>query len=105
MEDFFAAADVFVLPAHYEEFGLTVLEALASGCPAVVGARCGASEVLNPGLDGYVLEDLQDPEECVDQISRALSLRQNNNACRRTAELYSWERHAAAMAEIYRELG
>jgi glycosyltransferase involved in cell wall biosynthesis len=104
VEDFFAAADVFALPAYYEEFGVTVLEALASGCPPVVSARCGAAELITNGSNGYVFGNLKDPEELMEGLSKALALRGQKNSCRDTAELYSWERHAREVAGIYREL-
>jgi glycosyltransferase involved in cell wall biosynthesis len=104
VEDFFTAADVLALPAHYEEFGLTVLEALAAGCPAVVSRRCGAAEILTDGTDGRVFDDLQDPGELEDALARVLEERPAPEACRRTAENYSWDRHMEQIAAVYKEL-
>ncbi len=104
VEEFYAAADVFALPAHYEEFGLTVLEALASGCPAVVGARCGAAELVREGENGRVFHDLKEPEELAAALERTLSLPGGAAAARRTAEAHSWDRHAREIVQIYREV-
>ncbi len=41
-----AAADALALPSLYDPFGLSVLEALATGLPAVVGSGAGASEIV-----------------------------------------------------------
>lgn len=43
--DYYAALDLFVAPARWEGFGLTPLEAMASGVP-VVASRVGAFEAL-----------------------------------------------------------
>lgn len=45
-------AEMFVLPSYHDDFGLTVLEALACGTPVIVTNRCGASDVVknNAGL-------------------------------------------------------
>lgn len=101
VEMYFAGADVFALPAFYEEFGLTVLEALSSGCPAVVSSRCGASELIQNGSNGYVFNDLANPEELANCLERARALHEKGNTCRRTAELYTWDRHAEEMAKLY----
>ncbi|SHM26328.1 glycosyltransferase family 4 protein [Vreelandella subglaciescola] len=47
-ERYFALADCYVLPARYEPFGFTVLEALACGTPVITTQSCGAKEVVTP---------------------------------------------------------
>lgn len=50
-----AAADVYVFPSESESFGLSALEALASGVP-VVGARVGGvPDVVRDGITGALL--------------------------------------------------
>ena len=52
---YYCAADVVVLPSHYETFGLVALEALASGTP-VVATQVGAMEtILREGQTGHVV--------------------------------------------------
>ena len=42
---FFWAADVFVMPSLYEGLGNSALEAIASGCPAVLAEVSGLKEI------------------------------------------------------------
>jgi D-inositol-3-phosphate glycosyltransferase len=52
---YYCAADVLVLPSHYETFGLVALEAIASGTP-VVATQVGAMEtILREGETGSVV--------------------------------------------------
>jgi peptidoglycan/LPS O-acetylase OafA/YrhL/glycosyltransferase involved in cell wall biosynthesis len=47
---FYGLADVFILPSLYEEWGLVVNEAMASGLPVVVSETAGCAEdLLRPG--------------------------------------------------------
>ncbi|TMW71803.1 glycosyltransferase family 4 protein [Alteribacter natronophilus] len=52
----YAAADLFVFPSSTETFGNVVLEALASGTPAVVARSGGVQEIVTDGVTGKMCE-------------------------------------------------
>ncbi|HEV8284659.1 MAG TPA: N-acetyl-alpha-D-glucosaminyl L-malate synthase BshA [Chitinophagaceae bacterium] len=54
MEDILAIADLFLLPSQYESFGLAALEAMAAGVPVVSTNVGGLSEIIIPGVTGYM---------------------------------------------------
>jgi len=54
---FHAAGDIFVLPTQYEAFCLAILEALGSGLPVITSKVPGAENAIQPGLNGYLIED------------------------------------------------
>jgi L-malate glycosyltransferase len=65
-----ASADLFLLPTLAESFGLSALEALASGVP-VIGARAGGlPEVVRSGETGVLCE----PEDVDGMASAAIAL-------------------------------
>lgn len=51
-----AALDVFLYPALFEEFGMVVAEAQASGVPVLTSRTVGASECLPPDYAPWLLE-------------------------------------------------
>jgi UDP-glucose:(heptosyl)LPS alpha-1,3-glucosyltransferase len=96
VEDFYAAADLLLLPAFQEAFGNVVLEALASGIPVVTSRTVGAAEVLTGDLKEGILSDADDRHELARRILRMLEGARSSNlqrAARETAERHSWKRY------------
>ncbi len=58
VERLYHGIDIYVHAAKWEEFGMTVLEALACGVPTITGAKVGASELLSGQSREFVLPDL-----------------------------------------------
>jgi glycosyltransferase involved in cell wall biosynthesis len=55
-ERWFAALDIFLYPALFEEFGMVVSEAQASGLPVVTSRRVGAAECLPQAYEPWLLD-------------------------------------------------
>lgn len=83
MAGLFARASIYALPARYEPFGLTVLEAGLSGCALVLGdiptlreLWSGAAEFVSPddrtGWREALSRLIRDPERRADAAGRAL---------------------------------
>ena len=100
--DFYRAADVFVYPSHNETFGLTILEAMACGCP-VVTSDCSAMPETAGGA--AYLAPPEDPASIASAIVRAIHdgelLRPMGLA--RAAE-FTWAQTAKETLEVYREV-
>lgn len=51
---YYTAADLVVMPSHYESFGLTALEAMASGTPVLTTNVTGVSELLDETCQRHI---------------------------------------------------
>ncbi|MGH8207981.1 MAG: glycosyltransferase family 4 protein [Steroidobacteraceae bacterium] len=91
VHEYFQAADLFVLPSDYEGFGLTLVEALACGLPAVATSVGVAPQIIDSGSNGFL---------CPPQDRRAL-LAALEEGLRRRAEWPEMGRRArAAVADF-----
>ena len=55
-EPWFAALDLFLYPARFEEFGMVLAEAQAMGVPVLTSRRVGASECLPDSYAAWLLD-------------------------------------------------
>jgi D-inositol-3-phosphate glycosyltransferase len=107
LPEYYAAADVVVIPSYSESFGLVAIEALACGTP-VLASRVGViGELLQDSGLGQIIQDMS-PPRLAEGIDRYLSWLENHRPSSsrvRSAILHlEWSGIASALLERYREI-
>ena len=100
--------DIVLMPSRSEGFGLTAIEAMASGCVVVASDVGGLPEVVRDGICG-LLHRTEDVTDMVEKIcfligDEALYDRLQAQSLVEV-EKYSFERYAALMNDLYNKLG
>ena len=87
----YARMDLLVFPSHTDTFGNVVLEALASGVPAIVTPHGGPAHIVQDGVTGRVAQD----EEFASVIAELLEVPERVRGMRCAAREYalgcSWD--------------
>ena len=103
----FASADVFVFPSHAETFGQTLLEAAASGLPAVVSAGSGTEDAVIRNVTALTVAP-GDQRGFVEAIERLLDddglHARMRTAAREYALTRTWPASFERLADAYRTL-
>ena len=104
---------VFVQPALFEAFGLTVIEAMASGLPVFATRYGGPLEIIRAGESGFHV-DPNDGAAAAAQISEFLQRCEDDpgvwqaiadGAIARVRSRYTWQRYAERMMTLARIYG
>ena len=87
----YANMDLFVFPSHTDTFGNVVLEALASGVPAIVTPDGGPRTIVRDGQTGRVVPDDQFAQTIAGLLSDPARLDEMRRAARAYALNASWD--------------
>ena len=104
---FYAAADIYVHPTHYDPCSLVALEALAAGLPVVTSRQNGVSELIEHGRQGILLDDPGNRHEFLNRLLPLIDGHRRAEMGRHARSLalrHSFEENVNAMAAIYEEV-
>lgn len=107
LQYYYSAAEMVVMPSHYESFGMVALEAMACGTPVIASEVGGLAFVVRDGVTGFHVPE-RDPEALADKIKLLL----HDDALRRRlsrravcwAESYGWPVIAGRLLELFHEV-
>jgi len=104
---------VFVQPALFEAFGLTVIEAMSSGLPTFATCFGGPLEIIEDGTSGFHI-DPNHGDQAARRIAEFFETCANDpqhwqqiaeGGLRRVEERYTWRRYASRMMTLARVYG
>jgi D-inositol-3-phosphate glycosyltransferase len=101
---YYSAAEMVVMPSHYESFGMVVLEAMACGTPVIASDVGGLSFNIEDGYNGYLVPG-QNPRAMADKIILLLRYRvlrdQLAEQAQKWVTRYSWVNIAEELLEVF----
>jgi D-inositol-3-phosphate glycosyltransferase len=105
---YYSAADVCVVPSHYEPFGLVAIEAMACGTPVVASAVGGLNFTVVAEETG-ILVPAQDVDGFAQAIKHTLvdhewAQKARRNSAQRVITYFSWSGVAQQLSALYQEL-
>jgi D-inositol-3-phosphate glycosyltransferase len=104
---YYAAAEMVVMPSHYESFGLVALEAMAMGTPVIASEVGGLAFLVRDGETGCHVPS-RDPEALAERIYLLLTneaLRdQFGQQAQAYAQQYDWDIIVERMLDLYESL-
>jgi len=107
LSKYYAACDVFALPSRMEGWGLSIMEAMATGKPVIATKVGGIPELVEDKVNGY----LCNPGDVTAIAKRIIHLLKNKDVAGRMGKegvrkvrSYSWEKTAKKVKNIYEEI-
>ncbi|GAB4578957.1 MAG: glycosyltransferase [Anaerolineales bacterium] len=104
---YYSAADVLVMPSHYESFGMVALEAMACATPVVATEVGGLAYLIKDGQTGFLFPG-DDPDALCSRLTALITNPQARERMGRQAvehaHQYRWQEVARQLVQVYESL-
>lgn len=99
----YASSDMFAFCSRYEGFGLTFLEAMASGTPVIGTPVGGFPDLVTDGKSGIIINrDASEMARAIDTLASSPALlKKMSKKAREVAESRTWDTVAAETEAVY----
>ncbi len=104
---YYSAAEILIMPSHYESFGMVALEAMACGTPVVASQVGGLAFLVQDGITGFVVPggDAEALARTLEKLMNDPELREQlGNQAAEYAHFYSWDKIASRVKSVYGEM-
>ena len=104
--DLIQGASLFALASLHENFGVSVLEALASGVPVILSSEVDLADAVRQHQAGWIVEPTVDSLTggLADALGNAPERSSRAAAARTLARRFAWPDIAEALADLYQRL-
>jgi glycosyltransferase involved in cell wall biosynthesis len=101
----FQLAECFILATLCESFGIPILEALSSGCPAIVPSTCASPEIAGGAARLINPFDEQEIAQALTEVTQSHELRaQMRELGLRRAQALSWRETARRTLDVFNQI-
>jgi len=106
IEDIYGSADALIMLSEFDTFGMTVLEAMASGLPVIVSDKVGAKDMVSEGKNGFVVkrDDITMISQKILELLDEGRWERMSVAAVDEARKHTWEDLAGRMKDLYAEI-
>lgn len=108
IQSIYSLADIYLMTAEEEPFGLTVIEAMAAGCVVIAHNRGGSKNIISRSTTGYVT-DMHKYGDVADKIAQLLQYpnkmkKVGQRAREAVKHSYSWESRLPEFVKVYEDI-
>jgi glycosyltransferase involved in cell wall biosynthesis len=96
--------DIFLFPSRYEGLPLALMEAMASGCVIVASKIGGIVDLVEPGVNGILIDDFRDAGAFAQAISSLLKDKKKMQEISRNNQRRAADFDLSKMRERYQKL-
>jgi UDP-glucose:(heptosyl)LPS alpha-1,3-glucosyltransferase len=109
MRDYYSASDLLLYPSMYEPFANVCLEACACALPVLTTRLNGSSELIEDGVNGYLLEnadELDKMTKCIEDFTEQNESEKESFIAKalEASKACNWITHADELEKIFKEL-